>query len=116
MRLLSMCICFCFLFFFFFKQKSAYEMRISDWSSDVCSSDLQIMALFGQQAPETGAGLGLSATAAGFLLLPANFITAACYPFVARMVERHGPRLVGAIGFLMIVIGFGSLIDRKSVV
>src|SRR3546814_5894421 len=28
------------LFFFFFKQKSAYEMRISDWSSDVCSSDL----------------------------------------------------------------------------
>src|SRR3546814_329150 len=31
--------CSCF-FFFFFKQKTAYEMRISDWSSDVCSSDL----------------------------------------------------------------------------
>src|SRR3546814_2163798 len=31
----------CFsVFFFFFKQKTAYEMRISDWSSDVCSSDL----------------------------------------------------------------------------
>src|SRR3546814_2009872 len=29
------CLC-----FFFFKQKTAYEMRISDWSSDVCSSDL----------------------------------------------------------------------------
>src|SRR3546814_2351542 len=29
-----------YLFFFFFKQKTAYEMRISDWSSDVCSSDL----------------------------------------------------------------------------
>src|SRR3546814_2581211 len=28
------------LWFFFFKQKTAYEMRISDWSSDVCSSDL----------------------------------------------------------------------------
>src|SRR3546814_7992518 len=28
--------------FFFFKQKTAYEMRISDWSSDVCSSDLQM--------------------------------------------------------------------------
>src|SRR3546814_4516579 len=27
--------------FFFFKQKTAYEMRISDWSSDVCSSDLK---------------------------------------------------------------------------
>src|SRR3546814_52152 len=30
----------CMFFFFFFKQKTAYEMRISDWSSDVCSSDL----------------------------------------------------------------------------
>src|SRR3546814_5760218 len=30
----------CVLLFFFFKQKTAYEMRISDWSSDVCSSDL----------------------------------------------------------------------------
>src|SRR3546814_9472559 len=29
-----------FCVFFFFKQKTAYEMRISDWSSDVCSSDL----------------------------------------------------------------------------
>src|SRR3546814_13030605 len=29
-----------FYFIFFFKQKTAYEMRISDWSSDVCSSDL----------------------------------------------------------------------------
>src|SRR3546814_5676409 len=28
--------------FFFFKQKTAYEMRISDWSSDVCSSDLAL--------------------------------------------------------------------------
>src|SRR3546814_13649692 len=30
------------LIFFFFKQKTAYEMRISDWSSDVCSSDLVV--------------------------------------------------------------------------
>src|SRR3546814_4120805 len=29
------------MFFFFFKQKTAYELRISDWSSDVCSSDLR---------------------------------------------------------------------------
>src|SRR3546814_9742326 len=35
------CLFFVFYFsFFFFKQKTAYEMRISDWSSDVCSSDL----------------------------------------------------------------------------
>src|SRR3546814_10485159 len=32
----------CSVLFFFFKQKTAYEMRISDWSSDVCSSDLDI--------------------------------------------------------------------------
>src|SRR3546814_6809650 len=31
------------MFFFFCKQKTAYEMRISDWSSDVCSSDLMAM-------------------------------------------------------------------------
>src|SRR3546814_10942981 len=30
--------------FFFFKQKTSYEMRISDWSSDVCSSDLHVLA------------------------------------------------------------------------
>src|SRR3546814_3899051 len=35
-----MCLC-----FFFFKQKTAYEMRISDWSSDVCSSDLLASSL-----------------------------------------------------------------------
>src|SRR3546814_2506487 len=34
------CVCLDY-FVFFFKQKTAYEMRISDWSSDVCSSDLQ---------------------------------------------------------------------------
>src|SRR3546814_4241635 len=32
---------------FFFKQKTAYEMRISDWSSDVCSSDLELAGLDG---------------------------------------------------------------------
>src|SRR3546814_4014600 len=35
-----------FDFFFFFKQKTAYEMRISDWSSDVCSSDLRSPGVF----------------------------------------------------------------------
>src|SRR3546814_1932470 len=34
----------CYILFFFFKQKTAYEMRISDWSSDVCSSDLAFRA------------------------------------------------------------------------
>src|SRR3546814_17014844 len=42
------------LVFFFFKQKTAYEMRISDWSSDVCSSDLRAGDLV---RPEGGAAL-----------------------------------------------------------
>src|SRR3546814_2122832 len=50
------------LFFFFFKQKTAYEMRISDWSSDVCSSDLlendpDVPALIGASAALTISGL-----------------------------------------------------------
>src|SRR3546814_9809346 len=56
--LLVLCLVFCVFFFFFFKQKTAYEMRISDWSSDVCSSDLMVHVLeegllqgLGQVAP-----------------------------------------------------------------
>src|SRR3546814_6564808 len=43
--------------FFFFKQKTAYEMRISDWSSDVCSSDLNPDLVRTMSVkPPTGAG------------------------------------------------------------
>src|SRR3546814_8157742 len=47
--------CLLIFFFFFFKQKTAYEMRISDWSSDVCSSDLFL-----------GPGLGFAEAVATF--------------------------------------------------
>src|SRR3546814_17586775 len=40
-------LCMCVVFFCF-KQKTAYEMRISDWSSDVCSSDLVCVVLLGR--------------------------------------------------------------------
>src|SRR3546814_8063964 len=44
-----------YAFFFFFKQKTAYEMRISDWSSDVCSSDLtRLVRLDGAQDQSVG--------------------------------------------------------------
>src|SRR3546814_8957688 len=36
---------FCLRLLFFFKPKTAYEMRISDWSSDVCSSDLHVASI-----------------------------------------------------------------------
>src|SRR3546814_10498574 len=47
---MSICfvVSFVYTLFFFFKQKTAYEMRISDWSSDVCSSDLQGLELVRQ--------------------------------------------------------------------
>src|SRR3546814_2576803 len=47
------CLCTVLFFVFFFKQKTAYEMRISDWSSDVCSSDLL--------RPQTGRAPGANA-------------------------------------------------------
>src|SRR3546814_5497237 len=42
LSMLSVSLCSIVFFVFFFKQKTAYEMRISDWSSDVCSSDLGV--------------------------------------------------------------------------
>src|SRR3546814_2896451 len=67
-----------FYCFFFFKQKTAYEMRISDWSSDVCSSDLRSGELttgfIAEEYPEgfTGADTGADveralAAIAGFM-------------------------------------------------
>src|SRR3546814_2045551 len=41
---------------FFFKQKTAYEMRISDWSSDVCSSDLLVQGSHEQAGEQAGQG------------------------------------------------------------
>src|SRR3546814_10258520 len=59
------CIC-----VFFFKQKTAYEMRISDWSSDVCSSDLRLVGAAVRRAPQRGdaggdAGEGIGVARAG---------------------------------------------------
>src|SRR5881227_3442218 len=41
----------CFVFFFFFKQKTAYEITVRDWSSDVCSSDLRRGRKRGERIP-----------------------------------------------------------------
>src|SRR3546814_4712280 len=80
-------VLFCFGCFFFFKQKTAYEMRISDWSSDVCSSDLKLL---------------LRRAAGGVSALPdllARKAQAGCGgrsgPCVARQPERSEERRVG---------------------
>src|SRR3546814_14895470 len=58
-------------YFFFFKQKTAYEMRISDWSSDVCSSDLDpdavVAVIDGDTLLEPGV---VNKTAPFFKLMP----------------------------------------------
>src|SRR3546814_3054013 len=78
--------------FFFFKQKTAYEMRISDWSSDVCSSDLP------PPGPGTSANLR---------------------PFVA-VFREFGPQVrdgsCNLRPFVAVYRRFGPQVDRKSVV
>src|SRR3546814_5984954 len=57
-----MFLCFLVCFFFFFKQKTAYELRISDWSSDVCSSDLcSTIELYPLDLVRRGLDLGFAA-------------------------------------------------------
>src|SRR3546814_8790982 len=85
-------------FFFFFKQKTAYELRISDWSSDVCSSDLLFLrrCFLGRSLLRhrpVGGGFGGRLLRGGLVL------------------SLHGR------GFLRRrLLGFGLLLDRKSVV
>src|SRR3546814_7205517 len=95
-----LCVQFFFLFFFF-KQKTAYEMRISDWSSDVCSSDLDgPVALM---VVECTADLSIRAT--------------------ATLREGHAPPKTGTLQSLLnhnetgrftVILDPGA--DRKSVV
>src|SRR3546814_4108238 len=58
------------MFLFFFKQKTAYEMRISDWSSDVCSSDLTELNIEGNSREEKFVRLVLDAQPAQVTLVP----------------------------------------------
>src|SRR3546814_10807811 len=60
-------MCHVSVFMFSCKQKTAYEMRISDWSSDVCASDLQVSLLVGLAAALCAAVIGtLLGLAAGY--------------------------------------------------
>src|SRR3546814_1571277 len=74
-----------FGFFFFFKQKTAYEMRISDWSSDVCSSDLEYVPL------EAG-GAQREHVCAFARRTDAEAVVAAVPRFLARLGADDPPR------------------------
>src|SRR3546814_2773179 len=97
--------------FFFFKQKTAYEMRISDWSSDVCSSDLAALParaggawLDASRDPSDGARRDPQGRSRGTARVPRDAGTwraggrdsPACRPY--RRLEAGGPRLLGQPG------------------
>src|SRR3546814_2029033 len=99
------------LLVFFFKQKTAYEMRISDWSSDVCSSDLGVidagqdgpsLMLAIKQAADEGALIALlvDRTQPGAATQPAEFFGAPARFPVA-------PWMIAAVLKLPVSLAFG---------
>src|SRR3546814_1505141 len=87
--------------FFFFKQKTAYEMRISDWSSDVCSSDLH---------PEAGHAGGIETTTGP---LGQGIATAVGMALAERLLAaQFGDTLVGHYTYA--IAGDGCLMEGIS--
>src|SRR3546814_1118825 len=79
------------VYFFFFKQKTAYDMRISDWSSDVCSSDLEeICRIAGPERPRW-----VSSAASRKLCLPDDAMTSVATPASAWKGRMSSPKVSG---------------------
>src|SRR3546814_5577498 len=99
-----MCFLCVWYFFFFFKQKTAYEMRISDWSSDVCSSDLvRVCGRWGLSPQDLHA-------------VPEHQATVAYTRFVLDC-GAAGDLLDLHVALAPCVIGYAEIgLDRKSVV
>src|SRR3546814_14678692 len=109
--------CCVIIYFFFFKQNTAYEMRISDWSSDVCSSDLywswlrivvRSSAPFSPEAPVKGCTMNCA--------LPVGVFQTLCEaPTVRRKPPFLRTRLLKSRKSGK-TASMASRIDRKSVV
>src|SRR3546814_1739272 len=98
-------------FFLFFKQKTAYEMRISDWSSDVCSSDLFCeckIALTFLRTPDFAFG-GVPCTQAKFAYLIGRYINIIR---ASKIIGFRTAQKTKAVGQDL----NGAKADRKSVV
>src|SRR3546814_10195430 len=111
------------VFIFFCKQKTAYEMRISDWSSDVCSSDLLLklnastvrerhkMRLKIKAASSEGRASAMILTAAPFIAI--GFIMISSPHFYGDVIhERFVQVGLGIIGFWMFL---GNLVMRNMI-
>src|SRR3546814_7315195 len=113
------------MFFFFFKQKTAYEMRISDWSSDVC------LPIWLPDVVRVKTSAGRTATCVGFSLRPTAALNAVralkvreqlMSAFGAGRAEgkaigksrRPGPLTMFARGFLKNPVMVGSVIPSRS--
>src|SRR3546814_8201674 len=98
------------LLFFFVKQKTAYEMRISDWSSDVCSSDLRIAGL-GVDQPGGGVAdrHGKAEAATGRRAVGAEIGGHAEQADEARRLRRQQP--AGNVG---VVAPIDGLVERSE--
>src|SRR3546814_2762285 len=89
---------------FFFKQKTAYEMRISDWSSDVCSSDLL--------APTRGDELKWTENDYGNIVTAFQFAYALGFLLMGWLIDRFGPKIGYAIAISIWKIGRASCRER----
>src|SRR3546814_3407411 len=101
-------------FFCFFKQKTAYEMRISDWSSDVCSSDLALRYRRNERVAQQNADLSGRAVLRRKLLLRRNDL----YPGRPLSFLTGAPRIGGSIGRLfawMVPVEIGRVSCRERV-
>src|SRR3546814_1947731 len=99
-------------FFIFFKHKTAYEMRISDWSSDVCSSDLDVVPPGPREAwtsdpfvPEIRDGVLYGRGAADMKVSVAAFVVA-----LERFAAAH-PGHAGTVALLLTSDEEGDAID-----
>src|SRR5213594_3490164 len=85
-----------FFFFFFFKQKTAYEISVRDWSSDVCSSDLDLEAGVYLEEVEGARGVQDELDGAGVVVAdrPSRGDRRGAHPPPALVVERRRRRLL----------------------
>src|SRR3546814_4983579 len=102
------------MLFFFFKQKTAYEMRISDWSSDVCSSDLVVRPL-AVLVSTLGGKLSWRERTLIAWIAPRGIVAASVSALFALKLEERGiadAQVLVTLTFLIIISTV--LIDRKS--
>src|SRR3546814_16449590 len=98
-----------FIIVFFFKQKTAYEMRISDWSSDVCSSDLSGMGAITYTdlngSPLTAGGIGLAVRSDGDIVAGSDGVVT---------IDTNGV-ISGDLEGISVVKDRKSVVEGKSV-